>query len=219
MDFFAFMAEEGTIYQVGVGLGTLEDAIISLHGPYPEYGELYTANSRENGQTTSLYWQSTITDMVFVQVTAEGGTGDYSFFVQPVNLDDDHANFRGKGTALSRRGGSVGRTGVPWRRGRLPAGGRRRDGIRGDPGPVETGGMPPCTWRDIYGKLVASAAADKRPQQGLGVGSLEGGDAGVPLHPGAGTQHRRLLPSRSGRGRTTTEIPARRPRRCRSGST
>ena len=100
-DFFAFVAEEGTIYQVGVGLGTLEDAIISLHGPYPEYGELYTANSRENGQTTSLYWQSHITDMVFVSVGGESGTGDYSFFVQPVNLDDDHANFRGKATALA----------------------------------------------------------------------------------------------------------------------
>ena len=71
------MAEEETIYQVGVGLGILEDAVISLYGPYPGYDELYNASSYENGQTTSLYWQSPITDMVFVSVHGENGTGDY----------------------------------------------------------------------------------------------------------------------------------------------
>ena len=101
VDFFAFVAEEGTIYQIGVGLGTLEDATISLYGPFPEYDELYTASSHEDSQTASLYWQSPITDMVFVSVYGEGGTGDYSFFVNVVNLDDDHANVRGKGTALA----------------------------------------------------------------------------------------------------------------------
>ena len=39
--------------------------------------------------------------MVFVSVNGEGGTGDYSFFVQPVRLQDDHANIRGKGTAFA----------------------------------------------------------------------------------------------------------------------
>ena len=102
VDFFAFVAEEGTIYQVSVGLGTLEDAVISLYGPYPGYDELYTAGSHENGQTTSIFWQSSITDMVFVSVHGgEDGTGDYSFFVQPVRLHDDHANIRGKGTVLA----------------------------------------------------------------------------------------------------------------------
>ena len=101
VDFFAFVAEKGTIYQIGVGLGTLEDVAISLLGPFPEYDELHTASSHENGQTTSLYWQSPITDMVFASVYGEGGTGDYSFFVHPVRLDDDHANIRGKGTAFA----------------------------------------------------------------------------------------------------------------------
>ena len=101
VDFFSFVAEEETIYQIGVGLGTLEDASISLYGPYPEYDELYTASSNDNGQVTSIYWQSPYTDMVFVSVNGEGGTGDYSFFVQPVRLQDDHANIRGKGTALA----------------------------------------------------------------------------------------------------------------------
>ena len=72
VDFFAFVAEEGTIYQVGVGLGNLEDAVISLYGPYPEYDELHSASSRENGQTTSIFWQSPITDMVFVSVSRRG---------------------------------------------------------------------------------------------------------------------------------------------------
>ena len=79
VDFFAFVAEEGTIYQVGVGLGTLEEVTISLYGPYPEYDELHSASSHENGQTTSIFWQSSITDMVFVSVHGGEGTGDYSF--------------------------------------------------------------------------------------------------------------------------------------------
>ena len=103
MDFFAFVAEEGTIYQIGAGLGTLENASISLYGPFPDYEELYTASSYKNGesgQITSIYWQSPYTDMFFVSVHGEGGTGDYSFFVNVVNLQDDHANIRGRGTAL-----------------------------------------------------------------------------------------------------------------------
>ena len=101
VDFFAFVAEEGTIYQVGVGLGTLEDAGIALYGPFPEYDLLHRASSYENGQTTSIYWQSPFTDMVFVSVSGEGGTGDYSFFVNAVDLHDDHANTRGKGTSFA----------------------------------------------------------------------------------------------------------------------
>ena len=101
VDFFAFVAEEGTTNQVSVGLGTLEDVTFSLHGPYPEYDELHSASSHENGQVTSIFWQSPYTDMVFVSVHGEGGTGDYSFFVGVVNLHDDHANIRGKGTAFA----------------------------------------------------------------------------------------------------------------------
>ncbi len=104
VDFFAFVAEEGTVYQIGVGLGTLEDASLSLYGPYPEYEELHTATSYENGengQITSIFWQSLYNDMVFVSVNGEGGTGEYSFFVNVVNLHDDHANIRGKGTAFA----------------------------------------------------------------------------------------------------------------------
>ena len=101
VDFFAFVAEGGTIYQIGVGLGTLEDAWFSLYGPFPDYDEIYTASSYGSGQTTSIYWQSPHNDMVFVSVSGEGGTGDYSFFVNAADLHDDHANIRGKGTALS----------------------------------------------------------------------------------------------------------------------
>ena len=101
VDFFAFVAEEGTVYQIGVRLGTLEDVSITLYGPYPEYDLLHTANSYENGQVTSILWQSPYNDMVFVSVNGEAGTGDYSFFVNVVNLHDDHANIRGKGTAFA----------------------------------------------------------------------------------------------------------------------
>ena len=165
VDFFAFVAEEGTIYQIGVGLGTLEDATISLYGPFPDYDELYTANSRENGQTTSLYWQSPITDMVFVSVYGEGGTGGYSFFVQPVRLDDDHANIRGKGTPFA-----VGQE--AW--GELEFYGDV-DAFRLD---AEEGTVYEITvdlWtleeafldvEDIYGKTVASAAAGTPDNKG-----------------------------------------------------
>ena len=104
VDFFAFVAEEGTTYQIGVGPGTLEVASISLYGPFPDYDEMYTADSYENGesgQITSIYWQSPYTDMFFVSVHGEGGTGDYSLFINVVNLPDDHADVRGKGTAIA----------------------------------------------------------------------------------------------------------------------
>ncbi len=104
VDFFAFVAEEGTIYQIGVGPGTLEDAWLSLYGPFPDHDGIYTVSSHgdgENGQVASIFWRSPYTDMVFVSVHGEGGTGDYSFFIQPVRLNDDHADVRGKGTALA----------------------------------------------------------------------------------------------------------------------
>ena len=157
VDFFAFVAEEGTIYQIGVGLGTLEEVTISLHGPFPEYDELYTAGSRQNGRTTSLHWQSPYTDMVFVAVYGEGGTGGYSFFVNAVNLGDDHANIRGKGTALA-----VGQE--AW--GELEFHGDV-DAFRLDAeeGTVYAVTVDLRTWEDvslrvedIYGNLVASAA-------------------------------------------------------------
>ena len=50
VDFFAFVAEEGTIYQIGAGLGTLENASITLYGPFPNYEELYIASSYKNGE-------------------------------------------------------------------------------------------------------------------------------------------------------------------------
>ena len=112
-----------------------------------------------------MYWQSTITDMVFVSVTAEGGTGDYSFFVQPVNLDDDHANFRGKATALAAGEEA-------W--GELEFLGDV-DAFRLE---AEEGTVYEVTlylWKledaslhveDIYGKLVASAAADNDRNKG-----------------------------------------------------
>ena len=103
--------------------------------------------------------------MVFVSVYGEGGTGDYSFFVNVVNLDDDHANVRGKGTALA-----VGQE----------AGGEMEfygdvDAFRLD---AQEGTVYEITmdlWtleeaslyvEDIYGNLVGSTAPDTRRNKG-----------------------------------------------------
>ena len=171
----------------------LEDVTISLYGPYPEYDELYTASSHENGQTTSLYWQSPITDMVFVSVSGEGGTGDYSFFVQPVNLYDDHANIRGKGTALA-----VGQEA----RGELEFHGDV-DAFRLD---AEEGTVYEVTldlWKledaalhvqDIYGNLVASATAGAGGNKGWASAVWKAETPGFHFIMVRGRQHRHLLP-------------------------
>ena len=91
MDFFAFAAEEGTVYQVAVELGTLEDAWLELYGPFPDYELEHTAYAYEQEQTVTLLWQAPYTDMVYASVYG-WETGDYTLSVEAVDVDDDHAN-------------------------------------------------------------------------------------------------------------------------------
>ena len=101
IDTFTFLAAEGIKYRIFVGMGTLEDAWIELNGRFQYYDLIESANPHENGQSADILWQSPYTDMVFVSVSGEGGTGDYTFSVNTVDLYDDHPNARGKGTAFA----------------------------------------------------------------------------------------------------------------------
>ena len=158
MDHFAFVAEEGTVYQISVGPGTLEETVLVLYGPYPDYDELHTASSHENGRTASIYWQSPYTDMIFAAVYGEDGRGDYVFSVQVADLGDDHADIRGKGTAFAvgqEAGGELefhGDADVF----RLDAQEGMVYEITLDLGTLGSASMEV---EDIYGKLVASVAA------------------------------------------------------------
>ena len=100
VDFFAFAAREGTVYQVAVELGTLEDAWLELYGPFPDYELEHTAYAYEQEQTVTLLWQAPYTDMVYASVYGVG-TGDYAFSVDAVDVDDDHGNTHWTGTPLA----------------------------------------------------------------------------------------------------------------------
>ena len=95
MDFFAFAAEEGTVYQVAVELGTLEDAWLELYGPFPDYELEHTAYAYEQEQTVTLLWQAPYTDMVYASVYGVG-TGDYAFSVDAVDVTTTTATPTGR---------------------------------------------------------------------------------------------------------------------------
>ena len=161
MDHFGFVAEEGTVYQIAVGPGTLEEASLVLYGPYPDYDELHTASSNENGRTASIYWQSPYTDMIFAAVYSESGSGDYAFSVHVADLGDDHSDIRGKGTAFSvgqEAGGELEFHG--------DADVFRLDAQEGMVYEITlelgTLGSASLEVEDIYGNLVASVAASAR---------------------------------------------------------
>ena len=197
VDFFAFLAEEGTIYQIGVDLGSLEDAWFSLYGPYPEYEELHAVSSRGNDQAISTFWQSPYTDMVFISVSGESGTGGYLFFVNVADLYDDHANIRGNATHIA-----VGQEA----RGELEfledVDAFRLDAEEGTVYEVtldfETLEWAALDVEDIHGNLAATAGADGGRERVQGVGCLEGRHDGAILHIRdlrAGTRrNRHLLP-------------------------
>ena len=102
IDFFRFQAEAGQSYQIGVGLGTLDDSILNLYDTdgwfldtNDDYGETYASR---------LSWYAGNSGERYVAV--EGyGTGTYTLTVSLIV--DDHGDSEGDATAI-RVGADVG---------------------------------------------------------------------------------------------------------------
>ncbi len=86
IDYFRFTAREGQLYQIDVGLGTLDDPIVSLYGGD---GSLLGSND-DYGDTSAsrLFWEAPSNGYYYVAVEGDG-TGTYTL---TVSIADDHGD-------------------------------------------------------------------------------------------------------------------------------
>ena len=86
VDYFVFEAEQGTVYQIDVALGTLDDSAASL---YDADGLLLDYNDdREDTLASRIVWEAPGSGEYYVHV--EGyGTGTYTLTVSLSDVDDD----------------------------------------------------------------------------------------------------------------------------------
>lgn len=91
VDFFAFEAEVGVIYQVDVALGTLDESIVAMYGA-GDYAGSY------DGFASRLYWEVEESGEFYVEVDGYG-TGTYTLMVTAVV--DDHADNIDGATAIA----------------------------------------------------------------------------------------------------------------------
>lgn len=80
VDFFAFWAEQGRLYQIDVALGTLPDSILEPHDP--EWFEMMYEDTDFDIAISGIQWQASYTGDHHVSVRGyEGYTGTYALTV------------------------------------------------------------------------------------------------------------------------------------------
>ncbi len=90
IDYFAFQAEEGELYKVELGLGTLSDWVVGVY----DADEVLLGYSTERDAGflgPRLLWTAPATGVFFVMVSGLG-EGSYSLEVGVVDLEDDFAD-------------------------------------------------------------------------------------------------------------------------------
>ena len=115
-DFFAFEAEEGVLYQIDVGLGTLTDSELRLYDS--DESELAYNNDRADSWASRIsYWEAPSSGEYYAAVGGYGiGSGSYTLTVEALDIVDDHANSVEGATSVAVGGGCAGRAGLRWRR-------------------------------------------------------------------------------------------------------
>ena len=96
-DFFVFEAEEGVLYQVDVGLGTLNDSRLTLH----DSDGWDLAYNDDHGDTTAsrIVWTAPGSGEYYAAVGGFG-TGTFTLTVTLSDIVDDHANGVDGATAI-----------------------------------------------------------------------------------------------------------------------
>ena len=91
VDYFAFEATEGQLYELDVTLGTLQDSVLDL---FDTDGNWLDSNDDYGDSTASrLTWTAPGTGTYYVQVTGFGdGTGTYTLTIALSDIVDDHPN-------------------------------------------------------------------------------------------------------------------------------
>ena len=87
-DFFAFMAEEGVLYQIETGLESLPDAYLGIHSKDAFLVDGFNAIS----------WEAPSSDEYYASVTWSGETGAYTLAIDA--LVDDHGDDASGATAI-----------------------------------------------------------------------------------------------------------------------
>ena len=91
VDFFAFEAEGGVLYQIDVGLGTLPDSELVLYDS--EELQLAYNDDRADGSPASriTYWEAPSSGEYYAAVSGYG-IGSYTLTLEALDIVDDHAN-------------------------------------------------------------------------------------------------------------------------------
>ena len=99
VDYFAFQAEEGELYDLGVVLGSLQDSVLDL---FDADGTRLAGNDDYGDSLASrLLWRAPATGTYYVQVTDFfAGTGTYTLTIAISEVVDDHANSAGNATPV-----------------------------------------------------------------------------------------------------------------------
>ncbi len=88
-DVFALQAEEGVIYQIDVGLGTLSDSWLAVYDS-EEFEVAYNDNHGDS-PASRIVWKAPISGEYYV-VAGGYGTGSYTLTVTALDIVDDHAD-------------------------------------------------------------------------------------------------------------------------------
>ncbi|MCY4630568.1 MAG: PPC domain-containing protein, partial [bacterium] len=100
VDYFAFEARQGQLYEIHVTLGTLEDSVLDLW----DADGFYLADNDDYGDSLAsrLIWQAPASVDYYVAVGGFGTrTGSYTLTVTLIDITDDHANLQGSATAAA----------------------------------------------------------------------------------------------------------------------
>ena len=89
-DVFAFEVEEGVLYQIDVGLGTLSDSWLELYDS--DEFQLASNDDRGDGSLASrIFWEAPSSGEYYAAVGGYG-VGSYTLTVSALDVVDDHAN-------------------------------------------------------------------------------------------------------------------------------
>ena len=97
VDFFAFEATEGELYQLDVTLGTLQNSVLDL---FDADGTWLGVSDDYGGFTASrLRWHAPSTGTYYIRATGTG-TGTYTFTISISDIVDDHPNSTANATPV-----------------------------------------------------------------------------------------------------------------------
>ena len=97
LDFFAFEAQEGVVYQIDVELGTLEDSGVEL---VDADGWVLEFNVDFESLASRIVWRAESSGEYYVAVSG-WGTGSYTMTVAVLDIEDDHGDDIDGATAMT----------------------------------------------------------------------------------------------------------------------